>query len=201
MKFMKMISLSAALLVSAMANGSGTVVDCGTDLATLRVLTDLGGTTGQNLGFPPWQSIVNGDVVGVTAGIACELRKRLGYNDLVFVNDVSANLIADLQADEGTIVISHVSIPNPSTQTPVAYIQYNNDADESLVFNVSPAPFTFAQICNGTPGTVNIGFVSGQREESILDSCTNGNLTPVAFPTLQAAVTALTAAGSNLLLF
>ena len=186
MKFMRTISLGLALLVSATANSSGTV-DCATDLATLRVLTDLGGTTGQNLGFQPWQSIVNGDVVGTTVGIACELRKRLGYNDLVFVNDVAENLIADLQAGKGTIVISHVSIPNPSTQTPLAYIQYNNDADESIV-SFGPPFFTFNSLCSGTnfPPAINIGVVSGQREESILMSCPNlKNITITPFPTLR----------------
>ncbi len=190
MKLMKMISLSLALLALGGLHLRADV-DCGEDLGTLRVLTDLGDKG--SLGFPPWNFRSNDNADGLTADIACELRKRIGYDKLVFVNALGKSLLVRLQNGEGALAISHISITD-ANQGLASFIKYNNDTNamESLVFREA-IPGIRGSLIGLCLFDSRVGYVRGQREKAILEkfTCTIGSLIAVGFDTLEEALKAL----------
>ncbi len=149
--------------------------DCGgTDttppnLSILRVLTTV---PAQGFGFPPWsfRSIIPSgtQASGFAADIACQLRKRLGYQAVEFVNDIGANLLADLNAGQAALVISHISITNgianvvPSSTALAAFIKYNDDTQESLVTTTKSGSTDLTTLCQNQIVT---GFIAGQYSD------------------------------------
>ncbi|MBA2307130.1 hypothetical protein H0W26_03290, partial [Candidatus Dependentiae bacterium] len=88
MKLSNYALLVVGSLAAATCFAATPTPDCATSRATLRV--------GTQFGIPPFDSVtpagtITGTVTGFDIAIACELRKRLGYNavQIVSVNPTS----------------------------------------------------------------------------------------------------------------
>ena len=181
MKLCNYALLSVSLLGAALSFAAAPTPapDCATSLATL--------TVGTQFGLPPYESLnAAGIPVGFDVDIACELRKRLGYNTIVF-KAIDATDTASLSTGAVSVIISGLNEINPTTltapfSTNEALIKYS-DFNFAFLFNGAALP-----ILGGAP--VNTGNVFNYilAQSNLTPSIPTGTITNSWENTLLLAV-------------
>ena len=153
----------ALLLVSALGAASlnAAAPACGTDRTTLVV--------GTQFGVPPYESLTTTTPLGATGfdiAIACELRKRLGYQNLS-IRAINPTEAANLASGIVNLIISPLNEINPTTRVNVAQVKY---ADHGFGFLFSgttlPDGITATTVFDNLTGPV--GALENSFEGNIL---------------------------------
>lgn len=173
--------------------------ECGNNLNQLVVGSDFGG----DIGYVPFETEDDEEIVGFDASVACEVAHRLGFGGVSFRQVPFPDLLTTLTATPSGIdvVISAMSITQPRVDTPgVAFVKYNNDS-LGIVFNtadVEPAfenPATVLQALNqfgvDNDEDIVIAATAGSRQIDIINNDAYTNLAVSVFDTLEEALESL----------
>ncbi|MBA3752246.1 transporter substrate-binding domain-containing protein [Candidatus Dependentiae bacterium] len=192
MKLFNSAFLAVTLLGFATAF-AGLGPDCGTSLATLNVATQLG--------IPPYESLTvstTPQLVGFDVAIACELRRRLGYANIVIKN-TDANLAATLNTGVASIAISGLNEINARTNVNAggfaAVVKYADFSFGLLYPNAIPQGVdglnALGRLNAGQGSTV--GVLENSWELRILGVQQFSGIASREFPNVEAALAALRA--------
>ncbi len=187
MKLFNSAFLAVTLLGFATAF-AGMGPDCATSRATLNVATQLG--------VPPYESLTvstTPQLVGFDIAIACELRRRLGYANIVIKN-TPANRRATLDTGVASLSISGLNEINGHTGAFVASVKYADFSFALLYPNAIPQGVTVENALgrlNAAQGGSDVGVIRDSEEEDILGLDRYGNIRSLPFATVEDAVAAL----------
>ena len=183
------------------------VADCPEDQSMLSVGSDVAA------GLAPYESRDNdNNLVGFDKEVACELRKRLGFNMLPWTQFLFGNTLFNSLENGSNIVISNISI-TPALRLAFGWVKYNDDvlgmvmtpATKTALDTVAPAGTTtgvnvLAKLNNlrAPIGSAAVGFNTNRREGAVLnDANFFGNLLPIAYDTRLAAVDGVKTGGDD----